>query len=60
MYSYIVRLKPIFSPTSAKTVLIELVSAKVSDTSPKFSPPKLFSGVPEITFPFLPLTRESG
>ena len=28
--------------------------------SPKSSPPKLSSGVPEITLPFSPLTVESG
>ena len=59
MYSPIVCL-PSFSPTSAHTVLTELVSAKVRSMSPKSSPPKLFSGTPEIFLPFLPLTRESG
>ena len=32
----------------------------VRSMSPKSSPPKLFSGTPEIFLPFLPLTRESG
>ena len=51
---------PSFSPTSAHTVLTELVSASVRSMSPKSSPPKLFSGTPEIFLPFLPLTVESG
>ena len=59
MYLAIVFL-PSFSPTSAHTVLTELVSASVSVMSPKSSPPKLLSGTPEIFFPFLPLTVESG
>ena len=59
MYSCIVE-RPSLTPTSAQTVLTECVSASVSVMSPKSSLPKLFSGVPEMTFPFLPLTRESG
>ena len=51
---------PSFSPTSAQTVLTEFVSANVRSMSPKDSPPKLFSGTPEISLPFSPLTRESG
>ena len=51
---------PSFSPTSAHTVLIEFVSAKVRSTSPKSSLPKLLSGTPEIGLPFSPFTRESG
>ena len=59
MYWAIVLL-PSFSPTSAHTVLTELVSASVSVMSPKSSLPKLFSGTPEIFLPFSPLTVESG
>ena len=59
MYSAIVPL-PSFSPTSAHTVLTELVSAAVSVMSPKSSLPKLFRGTPEIFLPCLPLTVESG
>ena len=59
MYSCIVS-RPSLTPTSAQTVLTDCVSASVSVISPKSSLPKLFSGVPEITLPFLPLTRESG
>ncbi len=51
---------PSFSPTSAHTVLTEFVSASVSVMSPKSSPPKLFSGTPEISLPLRPLTSESG
>ena len=59
MYSAIVSL-PSFSATSAQAVLTELVSAVVRSIWPKSSPPKLSSGVPEITLPFSPLTVESG
>jgi hypothetical protein len=52
--------RPSFSPTSAQTVLIELVSANVRSTDPKSSPPKLFSGTPEIGLPLRPSTWESG
>ena len=51
---------PSFSATSAQTVLTEFVSANVRSMSPKLSSPKLFSGAPEISLPFLPLTLESG
>ena len=59
MYSRIVFL-PSFSATCAQTVLTEFVSANVRSMSPKLSSPKLFSGAPEISLPFSPLTRESG
>ena len=59
MYSPIVSL-PSFSATYAHTVLTELVSAVVRSIWPKSSSPKLLSGVPEITFPLLPSTGESG
>ena len=59
MYSVILSL-PTFSPTSAQTVLTDLVSAVVRSTSPNDSLPKLFSGAPEISFGLLPSTREPG
>ena len=59
MYSAIVSL-PSFSATDAHTVLTEFVSASVSVISPKSSPPKLSSGMPEITLPFSPLRVELG
>src|SRR5215208_2626541 len=59
MYCCIVR-PPSFSPTSAQTVLTELVSANVRSMSPKSSLPKLFNGAPEISLPLRPLTREPG
>ena len=59
MYLSIVS-RPSFSPTSPKTVLTECVSASVSEIVPKFSPPKLLRGTPEMTFGDLPLMNESG
>ena len=55
MYSAIVSL-PRSSATDAQAVLTEFVSASVSVIWPKSSPPKLSSGVPEITLPFSPST----
>ena len=45
MYSTSV-LRPTSSPTWAKTVLTEFVSASVNEIGPKFSPPKFASGTP--------------
>ncbi len=59
MYSYIVS-PPSFSPTCAKTVLTEWVSASVSEMSPKSSPPSFARGTPEILIPLSPLITESG
>ena len=52
--------RPRSSATFAHAVLTELVSASLSVMSPKSSPPKFCSGVPEITWLFLPLIVESG
>ena len=41
-------------------MLTEFVSAVVRSMLPKSSSPKLFSGAPEMIFPFLPLTCEPG
>ena len=47
MYSTIVCV-PTFSPTWAKTVLTELVSASVRVIGPKLVPPEFWSGTPLI------------
>ena len=59
MYSTIVS-GPISSPTWAKTVLTELVSASVNEIGPKLCPPELESGTPEISFGEDPSMIESG
>src|SRR3712207_5860579 len=58
MYSCIVS-PPTRSPTSAQTVLTELVSAWVSGIDPKSWLPELFSGAPEIVLGDRPSTCES-
>ena len=59
MYLYSVPL-PSFSPTSAQTVLTELVSAVVSVIGPKSWLPKFASGTPPMRFGDFPSTTEFG
>ena len=59
MYSTSVS-RPISSPTWAKTVFTELVSASVKEIAPKLWPPEFSSGTPEIVLGDEPSMIDSG
>ena len=52
--------RPMVSPTWAKTVLTELVSASVNEIGPKLVPPAFASGTPLIVFGDEPSITVSG